>query len=334
MANLQLVKQALRVSQSGQSIAAYLPAPLAKEVISFIREINIMRKLIPTFKMSSREWRKPKKSDAMSAYYIPDGVTATLTGFSASTVKWVAKKLMAFVMIDEESIEDAQPDVIRQVLMDFAEAIAEAEELGFLQGDSTHAHSAPTPDAATDANWYVRDPRLAFDGIFPVAGSAEAATPVAAGGGIFDENMINEAIYNLGKFGRNKSKIFGLVPSDQAAFIRQNDTLKAANLTGLALSSMITGLQAAGETPTGIVTSLYGVTLHEAPLAPAGKIVVMHKQAAEIGDRRMIKMENERVIEADQRKFVTSERIALGYNRKESMVLIDDLNSTVNWQNA
>lgn len=333
MAQRHLVKSALRVANTGQSISAYLPAPLANQVIDYIREINVIRKLIPSFNMPQREWRKPKKTDGMSAYYIPDGVTATLTGFSASTVKWVAKKIMAFVMLDEEAIEDSQPDVIQQVLRDFADAVSEAEEYGFLQGDTSHTATAQTPEAATTSNWYVRDPRLAFDGIFPTAATAAAATPVAAGGAIFDENMVNEAIYNLGKYGRNKARLFGLVPSDQAAFMRQNDQLKQANISGLALSSLITGLGSAEE-GNGLITSFYGVKQYEVPLAPAGEIVIMRKDSAEIGDRRMIKMENEKSIESDQRKFVTSERIAFGYNRKDSMCLIDNLYATVNFANS
>ena len=332
MSNINLIKSALRVANTGQSVSAYLPSPLANEVISFIRELNIVRKLITSFNQPTRAFRKPKKNDGGSAYYVPDGVTATLTGFTSSTVEWVAKKLMAYIMVDEETIEDSQPDIIAQVMQDFAEAMAEAEELGFMQGDTSHLATAPTPDSATAANWYKGDTRKAFDGIFPVAGSAAAATSVAAGGAIFNENMINEALFNLGKYGRNKSRIFAIAPSDQASFMRQNTNMKQANITGLALASFLTGLGSAGE-GDGIVTEFYGVRVYEAPQAPAGQIVVMRNDAASIGDRRMIKMANEEVIEADQRKFVTSERVSFGYDRKEAMCLIDNLESSVNWQN-
>lgn len=325
----EVIQKALSVAESGSSISAYLPDPLARQVLEYVREINIMRQLLPTFRMNSRTWKKPKRSGGSTAYYIPDGSTATLSSYAATTVTWTAKKLMAYIMVDEESIEDSQPDVVNQVLMDFADAIAEAEEYAFLQGDSDHTATAPTPDAATDANWYVHDARLAFDGIFTVAHDS-GATAVDAGSASFDEDMVNEAIYNLGKYGRNKGNLFGIVPPDQAANIRMISNLKDAAKSGLNLASFINGLGSAGEA-NGIVTVLYGVPIYEAPLAPTGHSVIMHKNAAEVGDRRMIKMKSGEVIESDQRKYVTSERIAFQFNRTDMACEIDNLDDTVSF---
>lgn len=322
-----LIGKALSVATSGASISAYLPSPLAAQVLEFIRDINIMRRLLPSFTMNSRSWRKPKRTSGSSAYFIPDGTTATLSTYASTTVEWVAKKLMTYILVDEEAIEDSQPDVVQQVLMDFAQAIAEAEEYALLQGNTDATATAPTPESATANNWYVRDARLAFDGVFTVANES-GSTAVAGGGATFDEDMINQAIYNLGKYGRNKSRLFGLAPADQAANIRQNAQFKDASKSGLNLASFITGMGSAGE-GDGLVTVIYGVRLYEAPLAPSGKMVIMRRDAAEIGDRRRIKMESERVIESDQRKYVTSERLAFQFNYADMSVEIANLNSTV-----
>ena len=327
MRNLKAIKKALSVATGG-GLVDYLPAPLAREVIKYVRDINIMRRLIRVFNQPSRNWNKPKRATGMDAYFIPDGVTATQSQFTGSKVTWEAKKLMSYVLVDEEAIEDSQPDVIQQILMDFADAIAEAEEKAILAGDTTHLATAPTPDAATEANWYVRDPRLAFDGIFYIASTADAATPVAAGGGEFSTEFVNKAIYNLGKYGRNKGNLFGLVPSDQAANIRANEKFRKANETGLALASFVNGMGSAGEADA-IVTTIYGVKMYEAPFAPAGEVVIMHKNAAEMGDRRKIKFKSAEVIESDQRKYVTSERVSFNYNYKDMLVLIDNLSQTI-----
>jgi len=329
MANRALVKKALSVATSGSSIAAYLPDPLVTQILEYVRELNIMRRLLTVFTMNSRTLRKPKNSSVSSAYFIPDGVTATLSNFSSTTVEWIAKKLMHYLMVDEEAIEDSQPNVIQQIMMESANAFAEAEELAFLQGDTDHLATAPTPESATTANWYVRDSRLMFDGIFTVAHDS-GSTAVNAGGAVFDEDMVNNAIYNLGKYGRNKGMLYGLVPSDQAANIRSNSNFKDASKTGLALASFITGLGSAGERDA-VVTVIYGVPQYEVPQAPSGHAVILHKQACAVGDRRRIKMESERVIESDQRKYVTSERLAFEFNYDDMSCEIDNLSTTVSF---
>lgn len=322
-----VVLKALSVAGTG-SVENYLPDPLAAEVIDYVRELNVVRKLINVFKMNSRRWTKPKKNGALSAYYVPDGVTAPLSAYSTSQVTWIAKKLMAFTMVDEEAIEDSQPDVVNQVLMDFAEAIAEAEEYALVQGDTTHLATAPTPSAATDANWYVYDPRLIFDGLFTVAASGDASTGINAGGAEIDLDYVNQMIYNLGKYGRNRNRLIGLTSSDQAAKMRQDSNFKDASVTGQALASFITGLGSAGE-GRGIVAVIYNVPFYEVPLAPAGQVMMFDRDAAEMGDRRRIKVKSTEVIEADQRKYVTSERIAFNYNYKEALVLCQNLDTTV-----
>lgn len=329
MNNNALILKALNVANAGQSLAGYLPAPLANEVIRYIREANIARRLIPSFKQNTRSWTKPKKANAGAAYYVQDGVTAPMTGFSTAQVTWVAKKLMSFTTLDEEAIEDSQPDVIEQVLLDFAEAVAEAEEMAFLSGDPDHTATAPTPDSATTANWFVRDPRKMFEGIFTIAAdTATAAAEVDAGAAVFDPDFVNTALYNLGKYGRNKSRIVGLVPCEQAANIRSNTNFKQANVSGLSLASFITGLGSAGE-GEGIVTVIYGVPFYEAPHAPAGEVCMYNRSSPEIGDRRQIKMRTGEIIESDQRKYVVSERISFNVNWRDAFVRIHNLSETV-----
>jgi len=328
--DLALLRKALAVSAdpNDSDISAYLPAPLATQVIDHIRDLTIVRRLWNVFPMSARVWKKPKRASGSSAYYIPDGVVATESGFTSTTKTWTAKKLMVYTSIDEEAIEDSQPDVVQQILGDFAEAIAEAEEKAFLQGDTTHTATAPDPGSATTANWYIRDPRLAFDGIFTLAGASGAATSVDAASSAFDPEMVNHALYNLGKYGRNKSDVLGFVPSEQASNIRANTSWHDASKTGLALASFISGLGSAGERDS-LVTVVYGVNFYEAPFAPSGKVVMYWRRNPQIGDRRRIKFANDVVIEQDQRKYVVSERIAFGVDYEDALVLIKNLSTTI-----
>ena len=325
---MNAIQKALSVAGTG-SLENYLPEPLAMQVIDYIREMNMMRKHLKAFKMNDRSWTKPKKQGALSAYYVPDGTTAPLSSYSTTQVKWEAKKLMSFCMVDEEAVEDSQPDVIAQVLNDFGDSVGEAEELALLSGDPTHLATAPTPSSATEANWYVFDPRLIFEGIFYVAGTADASTEVDAAGADIDLDMINEAVFNLGKYGRNRGRLIWLLPSVQAAKIRQDENFKNAGVTGQALASFITGLGSAGDSALGLVAIIYGVPFYEVPQATAtDKIVILDKTSPEIGDRRLIKFKSDEVIEADQRKYVVSERIAFNYNYRDALVQIKDLKAT------
>lgn len=327
--DLALVRKAFAVSADpGDSdISSYLPLPLALQVIEFIRDLNVMRRLVRTFPQTTRSWKKPKKMSGLSAYYIPDGVQATESGFTSSSVTWEAKKLMSYIMVDAEAIEDSQPDLLNQILQDFSEAVAQAEESAILSGDTTHLATAPDVASATSTNWYVRDPRLMFDGIFPVA-AADGADSVDGNNTVFDMDMVNLALYNLGKYARNRTRLIGLIPPEQAANVRGNANFGDAAKTGLPLSAFITGLGAAGEAD-GVVAKIHGVNFYEAPFAPTGQGVVMNRDTASMGDRRKIKFRNSEIIEQDQTKYVVSERISFNYDYRDAMVLIDNLSETI-----
>jgi len=329
----KLISKALEVI-SGGALNDWLPAPIAAEVIQVVQEINLMRGLVRSFTMNSRTVKRPKKTSTLAAYYIPDGTTATPSEFTASSVTWDAKKLMGYTMLDEEALEDLEtlPDVVSQVLSDFGIAIGIGEEQVMLTGDTTHLATAQTPQAATTLNWYVHDARLMFTGIFTAAGDTGAATSVDAGGGAFDLELINQAIYNLGVYGRIKSDLICLVPSEQATNIRANSDFHDASAAGIAMASYLTGLGSAGEgsgTARGLVTPIYGIPVYEAPRATSGEAVVYYKSSPLLGDRRRIKFKSAEVIESDQRKYVVSERIALNYEYDDALCLIDDLSTDI-----
>jgi len=328
--NNTLIKSAISIATDGASVNAYLPKPLAREVIDLVRELNIMRRFVNTFTMTDRIMRKSKRVSGQSAYYIPDGVTAVQSTISASSITWEAKKLMTFSIGDVEALEDnaVTPDIVSQVLNDAGDALAEAEESSMLTGDPAHLATATTPDSATEANWFNRDPRLVFEGIFTVAATPDAAEEVDAASAELDLDMINCALYNLGKYGRVKNRIVGIVPSDQAAKMRQNSLFKAADTSGLALASFLTGLGSAGE-GNSLVSPVYGVPFYEAPFAPSGQIVMYRRDVPQLGDRRLIRIASDEIIESEQIKWVVSERIAFNYFYRDAIVRIKDLDTAV-----
>ena len=328
--NNHIVKSAISIATDGASVNAYLPKPLAREIIDLVRDLNIMRRFVSTFTMNDRVVRRSKRVSGQSAYYIPDGVTAVQSTISASSITWEAKKLMTFAIGDMEAMEDnaVSPGIVQQVLNDAADALAEAEESAILTGDPSHLATATTPESATAVNWFNRDPRLVFEGIFTVAATPDAAEEVDGAAGTLDLDMVNCALFNLGKYGRVKNRIVGIVPSDQAAIMRQNTNFKSSDVSGLALASFLTGLGSAGEA-NSLVTPIYGVPFYEAPFAPAGEIVMYRRDVPHLGDRRLIRIASDDIIESEQIKWVVSERIAFNYFYRDAIVRIKDLSTTV-----
>jgi hypothetical protein len=328
----ELIQKALSVIAGG-NLEAFLPKPIARQIIQNIREKNVMRRHIRTFNQKSRFFTKLQKLGGTSAYFVPDGFTATQSGYKTRRLTWEAKKLMALTPVEEEAIEDTSSvsSVVKDLLADFAEAIAEAEEMAILDGDPSHLATAPTPDSATDANWYQFDPRLIFIGLSLLATSSNASTPVDGGNGDIDLDMFNRAIFNLGKFGRNKRKLKCYVPSVQAMKIREDDTFKNASVSGLNLSSVITGLDnSRAESLDGYITDAYGIPLYEAPMISKTKeIYIGQPQVLSMGDRRRIKFENAKDIKSDTREYVVSERISFICEREEAWTAIKNLDDTV-----
>lgn len=330
---MQMVRKALKISGAGDisaTISDFLPAPLAAQVIAFIRERNQMRRLLNVFTLTDRTLKRPTRATGGAAFHVPDGVTVTGTDFTSGSVTWEAKKIMAFYTIDEEAFEDSRPNLMNELMQDAAEAMAEAEENAFLNGDPTHLATSPLA-SENDVNWFAQDPRLAFKGIFVAAGEAAASTNLDGGGGVFDKEMINTSLFNLGKFGRQKSRIIGLLPSSQASNVRSNADFHDASATGLALAFFINGAGSAGE-GDGVVTVIYGVKLYETPLVSVdheNEIAVFDRGSPEIGDRRLIKLATDENIESDQRKMVWSERLAFNFNRQAQLTKITNLSTTI-----
>lgn len=326
----KVLEKALSVTTGG--LTHYLPTPLATEVVDYIRDVNIVRQLVDTIQMPARTYTIPTQASGMSAYYAPDGAEATATSFTSGSLTLTSKKLFAQCLIDMEAIEDSQPNIVQLVLKEFGHGVGEAEEYAFLQGNTSHTATAQTPAAASTANWYVGDSRVMFNGLFTLADSSvnsSCVDEVNAGNTVFAPAMVNQLLYNMGKYGRNKSKVICIMDSSAAANIRNNSTFQTAATSGLALSSHITGLDVGIAVTNGFVVNLFGVMCYEAPFAPSGKAVMFRKDSPVIGDRRAIKVASAPVIQTDQTRYVVSERIAFNNRWADSIGRITNLSTTI-----
>jgi hypothetical protein len=171
-----------------------------------------------------------------------------------------------------------------------------------------------------------------FSGLFTLADAsvnASCATEVNAANGVFAPAMVNQLLYNLGKYGRNKSDIVLIMDSSAAANLRNNSTFASAYASGLSLSSQITGLDIGIALTNGFVTNLFGIMCYEAPFAPSGKAVMFKKSSPLIGDRRAIKVASAPIIQSDQTRFVVSERVAFTNQWADAIGRITNLSTTI-----
>ena len=310
---------------TGGTMRGFLPAPLADQVVDYINELNVMRRVVTTYPMASRRLDIPIIIDQMNAYRAPDGTDAQAQNFTTETFNIEAKKLMVQSLVDREVFEDSQIEVQPRLLQQYARAMANAEENMLTLGDTAHAATAATVAAATEANWFTYDPRTMFDGVWTLAQAdathtrGAAATAVDGGGLDISYTHIQRAVYNLGKYVQNAGNgdIACLVDDWQAGRLKLNDDIKTASLTGLKTSPIISGELAV----------IFGVPIVEVPKGSNTVAVVIYRPYALFGDRRKIRIETEQVPASDQTRFVASERIAFTYALNEALCAITDLSS-------
>jgi len=96
-------------------------------------------------------------------------------------------------------------------------AFALAEEDVFLNGDTTHTATKTDPTAATEADWFVSDPRLAFNGLRNIATSTDRD----AGDDPLTLADISKSIELLDIFGRDKSELLMIVSLREEGTLRQ-----------------------------------------------------------------------------------------------------------------
>jgi len=196
-----------------------------------------------------------------------------------------------------------------------AKAFALAEENVFINGDTTHTATATDPSSGTDANWYVNDQRLAFNGLRKVA----CGTSVDAGSGALTLADISAGIQNLDVFGRDKSELLLIVS------LREENTLRQLLGINLAVNQLgLTGTALPGE-----IGKVWGVPVVATNLLAIdsdneSEALILNRNAAIIGDRRIftIKSSDEVLIRTDQLLIVASERLAFNAQYCQAVVKI------------
>lgn len=283
-------------------IGNFLPIEYATEFVDLVREKNYARVLFRTITMPTATFEIPRIDADATVYYVSGEATAPAAKSSLDTafagkVTLVAKKLMAYTDISNEVEEDSKVAMLPLIKDAFAEGVATAEEKAMIQGDPALSWSN------------AQDAREAFEGVLKMgaAKTVDYATSLLA--------TIEVARVTMGKYGRGVDKLIFLASPYTASKLRQETAVLTVEKYGPNATIL-----------KGELGQYMGIKLIESPYIPEeltvsvmeggaltgadlGVAILMRRDAVLIGDRRKVKFESDKIIEADALRVVISERV-------------------------
>ncbi len=294
----------------------FLPLPIANRFIDFVNDANYCRQLFKVLTMTSKTLDMPKILSRASVYYEPTETTAAVrTTFSTGNIRFTAKKLFSKLEASSGVLEDAAFDMEQIIRDQAAEATGQAEEEAMMVGNTAATANATTPNNATATNWYQKDHRLIFDGLFTIGGASGAATSVNAGGVVASSSILRQVMYNLGKYGRVMSRLVAFLNPWSANQMLDDDKVVTMDKAGNRATIF-----------TGALFLLYGkINVIDEVYAPDGQGCMTPKNNPIIADRRKIRVEREKEIQQDMWRWVVSERIDFKVEHNDAVALVTNL---------
>lgn len=318
---ISLTPEAQKALVSGDT-GDFIPKEYANEFIDLVREKNWLRDLIRVINMPTATFYIPKISGDASVYYVSTEATTPTESkpsfAAAGSVKLEAVKLMGYTQVSNETDEDSRIAMMPIVRTSFAEAMAAAEEQAILLGQY-------------DATFAADDPRKAFAGLCKLAADA-AQTVVADNTDLI--KTIESARLKLGVHGRTVNNLVLLVNPFTASQLRQLEQVLTVDKYGPQATIW-----------KGEVGKVMGITIIEdyylpedetAPAtyyAPAtadtGLAILINKTSPILGDRRMVKFDQDKVVAKDAIEIAISERIGFTVQYVEALCLVTGLDNTI-----
>ncbi len=303
----------------------FIPQPLATEFIKFVRDLNWCRQLFRTMPMRAKTLDVPKVLGNTKVYHQPtEGGTAVETTMNTGIVQLTAKKLMAFLTVTQEVMEDAQGNFEQIVKSHFAEQLAAAEEEAMLVGDTAHTPLTATESLADGiVTWFNKDHRLVFDGLLTlsgdIAGSLSAGTRAAnrvnGGGNGMSTTLARQAMHNMGKYGRTMSDLVLIVNPWAANQLLDDEKLVTLEKYG-PQATVITGEFGRLYGKIRVINSAYMTDTYAVMTNNANPI---------IGDRRAITLKSDEQVKEDVMIHVITERIDFTVAYKDALCQIHNL---------
>jgi hypothetical protein len=291
----------------------FLPEPLAATFIDIVTEYNNFRKIFRSMKMNSATRTIPKLLTGTEVYYQPYEATAgEETNFTASSIQLVAKKLFSWLEISEETFEDGIVDMRTMIRMLFARGMGISEEKAFLTGDVDYPNTTAVKANATDTVWFNKDARLAFDGLLTIGRESGTRQTV---NGAATVDVFGEAIYRMGLYAKRMGDLVSFVNPWSANQLLRDDTLLTVDKYGSKATIL-----------SGEIGKIFGKwTIINSDYIPAGEAVSTVRDNVILGDRRMVKFQEDLAIKNDSQIWAISERVAMEVEYDEAVLYMHGL---------
>jgi len=328
-----LLQQALKkaLSTAAGSGGDFLPVPLAASFIDLVRDNTVFRQIFRVLPMGGKTLDFPKILSGPKVYYESTELTqeAIETTLTTGTVRLTARKLMAQIKASEEVFEDSSQSMDTIIRNHFAKGFGECEEETCIVGDRSHTATAASEAAASEANWYTKDHRLAWNGLLTLGGDIvgtlsvgnRAANRVDAGGADMSTSILRQLMYNLGKYARVMSDIIVFMNPWSANQLLDDTKLVTVDKYGPNATIL-----------RGEFGKLYGkLSVINSDWCTDQYAVGTHKSNAIMGDRRLIKIKTDELISYDARQFVISERADMAVEHQDAICQIFDLDTPSTW---
>jgi len=311
----QLIK-ALGIGE-GRGASVTLQETIASQVIPLIRQRNFLRQIAEScgqsIDMTKPLLTVPRLREARGAFVVGEGsqIPEFQARFDGVTLQ--PQKIVSLLPISSEVFEDSSVSSIESILKeDMTREVAQAEEIGWLTGD-------------TSVNFGPNDPRNFFDGLLSQAANAYIYDPLldAAQGTVYTSNLI-EALYRLGIYIGDPRDCFFILPLSGGAALQRSDNFQLQSAYAFGSGAGIFS----GEMGRLIGATVIQTTYFDAqPGSPFASALAMNKTAFVIGDWKKISIRifDEVYATVDQRLIRTRERVAFQVRYEEAIVRIENL---------
>lgn len=325
---LRLYKEGIgEVSELGKALNTgtanqggdWVPTDLSAQVIDILERNLVVATLFTSIDMPTQPFEIPQKTARSTTYYVNESVSDNPNLFRASQptvgkLTLTAKKFANRVNLSDELTEDGIVAMLPLIREDIATSQARAVEDVLINGDTTATHQDSDVTGVDDV-------RTAITGIRKLVNAAAK----------FDVDEDGTGALDIEDF-RDARK---LMTNGAGAAVYGADTNKLSWLTSIhgglkmmnALKDYVTTIDKIGESRATILTGTLGAVdgiplltsefvrvnlnaagVYDGVTTDKTVVIIVNSDAGIIGRRRGLKIEQDRVIGADQNLLVSTQR--------------------------
>lgn len=300
---------------SGNVGADYIPTILSASLFEEVRLSLKVGALHTHFPMTSSLVNIPARSGAVFSELIPESTSDSSDKITAKTlttrkVQFSAKKLALRILTSTELDEDAIIPTLQNIRSEIVYALSTGEEYAIINGDT--AGTMDITDQNGDAI-HSKSNLKAFDGYRRIARDIDGV--VISAGGSLTASHVRSLFASMGKFAVDVSRL-AWVTGTQGYFKGFLSLGDVQTLDKLGPQAVILNGQLGQYYGVPILVSEWvrkdvgasGFSGGSGSLAKSS-IILVNKDAFQVGDKRSVSLESEKDIDTDQIKIVGTRRL-------------------------